>query len=392
MSNEKIIDSHFEQNTADEEKIDKMPFTTCGFCLPLMKEYDCYARNNDRSGSRECRDDHEQHEQHEQRNSYKTDRDEFLVHQLQGKTQKQKSKSKLFFDNAFRMVQNNGMCSNIFYEFTKTGKKKSSAKSKIRAKSKTRIELSKIPSVIVLEEKFTVKSMEEDYSLSSISKEKIKRKIDDLTSMLERELNTGTTGSESLESSSTNQFDQILEDRTSFFSDDSDVSSISCPIFAHTIANTSHNDPLEILSLLSLAKEDMSDNEEESEKNKYIDGKQIFGSLSESECGDFCQQWLESDNRHIQHNMIKAKESFLSYDDIASNTFDDIFDGISYDDEGPITSLLSGIKFKSTDEKPNLNELCEDSLQSGSVTSSTSEGSSELLSNFFREAAQELSE
>ena len=148
------------------------------------------------------------------------------------------------------------------------------------------------------------------------------------------------------------------------------VSSISIPSFSspNEIPDSLPGDKLKSLDLRQKTQDSF---EEEKLHGIEIRRKALSGSFC-FECRDEEDENLSfvlSGNlsRTESENIIQSnKESFISYEDILSSTVD-IADGISYDEDDFF--MDSTLLKNSTDEKADLNYLCEESVQSNSVKS-----------------------
>ena len=206
-----------------------------------------------------------------------------------------------------------------------------------------------------------------------------------MLSWFDRDLKTRTTAaSTSAENSiqpmgSTQNIPQNISNDTTTLSDndyDKDyliartVSSISNPSFDDSSShhtNDSEDDPLHFLNVtddvLNAIDEQLLENDHSKKCGQTFEKRfQLSGNFCQ-ECRDESEVSRELD--------VFIKDSLLSFDDVNL----DIIDGVSYEDEADAISLdlesYEGIKKHqfSDDDKADLDNLCEESVQSDSLQS-----------------------
>ena len=249
---------------------------------------------------------------------------------------------------------------------------------------------SNVPSIIILEQKVSSMKIDDGDSSSMKSSNQTRQKIlqtaGSMFSMFDRDLKTRTTttASTSIENSmqvmgSTQNITQNISNDTTTLSDndyDKDyliartVSSISNPNFddcsSHHIDDY-EDDPLHILNV----KDDLLNaiNEQLVETDQSTKCRQTFEKRFQLS-GNLCQECREESEVSRELDVL-IKDSLLSFDNVNL----DIVDGISYENEEDAVLLdlesYEGIKKHqfSDEDKADLDNLCEESIQSNSVKS-----------------------
>ena len=288
------------------------------------------------------------------------------------------------------MFRNNRICFNSFLDFVRPldprqRQNQTSNKSNDDTRDDTPISNKfDVPSVIKIEAKYLLHRRKDrkgnSPSVISERKQMILHKTENLKSMLERDLKTRATATAGQDEHVGNEY---LIIRT--------VSSISCPSFTDVVTSCSfdyldlsrYDDPLKKVLDFNEDYRDESKIEERDDVNHSGETEKVKNCiLHESHSIDSKNANDDDGNEDISlalSGLSKREEcdtlgihgqidSFLSYEDVFMTSLG-INDGISYDDASDV-STISNMKLQvSDDEKADLNDLCAESVQSGSIMS-----------------------
>ena len=265
-----------------------------------------------------------------------------------------------------------------------------------RGNNKNEILRHNVPSVILLNQSKEKRRKVGESSSSSIGihsrrlvQKRSLQKADDLKSMSGKDLKTGSVTQTTVSELISN--DTLSSDDDDYFTIAKTVSSVSIPSFGDLslcsleYLDLAHDDPLDILNL-NKHERDVCDNGErhhdfENENNENSEkDRNVKSTLSSTSAWLSCKDDTRDDTR--DDSLTKFGRSILSwddeYEDHGINVFTDSFlsyqdalsgDGISYDDvEEKID--ISGLRLNNTeDTRAQLDEICEQSVQSHSSKS-----------------------
>ncbi len=317
-----------------------------------------------------------------------------------------------FFDRN-NLLRNHGSCFSSFQQLLRplTCQQKTTYDKVMKDDSTQSID-SRVPSIILLEEKQKIRSDRKREILLQHTKQDTLRKAENLKAMLENDLRTRTATATTASETFSHQFEiqqhdfapTISHDSTIKSEDDYDekhdvsitstVSSISIPSFSDMMIyslekidlSLSEDDPLNLL-VVDWDQGDATENNDRHDMKGTNRKFNLSGSICRS-CRDeasndilivrtrsgmsILSSFESGDENYNKQEINTYNDSFVSFDDVISNTALDITDGISYDDD--IVDALSIAKMKSKnnnseDDKAELDYLCDDSVQSLSVKS-----------------------
>mmetsp|Transcript_4767 Transcript_4767/g.7013 ORF Transcript_4767/g.7013 Transcript_4767/m.7013 type:complete len:419 (+) Transcript_4767:61-1317(+) len=261
-----------------------------------------------------------------------------------------------------------------------------------------------VPSIIICKENFDLNSSGERSSSIRTGNMRLRilQKADDLKTMLEKDLKNRTATETMSEYSSClnkstcsgsmsddSSLDIAMIENSQEYLIFNSVSSISCPSFSDAATRCSKDnvytlDDLDPLKVLNLEEDDHSERREEhivgymnnsnveslisvDQFQECEDGRDDLDNLSVSRSRLYSQDCTKysSDQRVLK----EFEGSFLSYEDIIPKTLTlDIADGISYDEDGTDESNLLSMPLNtiesSIDDRADLDNLCQESIQS----------------------------